>query len=130
MTFKTLKIILVIFASSYILSLLVSSLYFLSRLKSIIGLIIAGNFLVSFILSLCSLTIILNRNPDILKSAISSFMTFFLLPSIVSITLFNSANSLADKKFYLIGTLCFEAILILSFIWFRVDYSKGKKDGC
>jgi putative effector of murein hydrolase LrgA (UPF0299 family) len=128
MTIKTLKIIVVNFTLSYILSLLASFLFFLSNLKSIVGLLIAGNFLVVSVLSLCSLTIILNRNNSILESPISSFLTFFLVPSAVSIALFNSANSLADKKFYLISILSFSTVLILSFIWFRLDYSRGRKD--
>src|SRR5688572_14780081 len=97
MTLKLVKILLKIIVLSYILSFLLISF----MQPSVGALAIFGCFYLTFTLGLSSIGILLNSFYEIRHNSIATFLTFFLLPVIVSIFLAVVADN--DLKFYLIN---------------------------
>lgn len=117
------KIIVTNFAMAYVLSTIISVILLVSNLKYLMGLIIAGNFFITVALTLSSLTIFFNIRKTVSASTILSFLSFFLFPIAVSISLYFEADSSVDRKLYLVNLIVFNLVLLLSFLRFR-------KNGC
>lgn len=117
MNLQIVKIILINFCLSSLLSLALSFVILFKKAPHLAGLLIFGDFLLLGLLSLASLTILLARRREVYNDKISSFFAFFLLPAVVAASLLFVAGE--DFVFYSINVLSFFLILMISFLRFH-----------
>jgi hypothetical protein len=102
--------------AAYVLSVAISVMIYISRIKPIIAYIIAGNFFFTGLICLSALTIFLNRDKYFLQNKLLGLLSFFLLPNIVGFGLIMTND---DKLFVLPSVLAFNITSLIFFILFQ-----------
>jgi hypothetical protein len=115
---KILGLLIVNFITALILSFFVSIVTFISDLRNLIVIIVAGNLTITAALFLTSLTAFLEAGRSGLRNWFLSFLSFFLVPVAASV-LFLRNSSDSDFTFYLINVICFHISLFLHFLIYR-----------
>jgi hypothetical protein len=115
---KILRILFVNYITAVLLNFLISAIAFSNDLRDLILVIIAGNIFIAGALALTSITGLLSIDKDVSANGFLSFLSFFLLPLIVSGVLLKISFH-SDLKFYLVNVAGFNISLFAHYVRYR-----------